>query len=356
MTDHYELFGVEPDATKDEIKAAYRSEVENADSSRRAELNRAWNVLSDPIQRQRYDESLAVTGADAGESDGDGAVVVPSRRTTGARRGPDSKVIESNGAANNGSGKNGAGGGSGDGGARGRPEPVELPNGLVLAAAKPRTLGMVFDFSVLVVIFLAVQFAGVALIKNQYPTQTDRIDVLVKQADRADSAKSKADDAKSKADDALAAAKKKGSSADVQAARDRADAAATKAKAADKKATDKNDELVKAQDELRPQYLAIQGAVLVLGLLYCVPMSARTGQTLGKRLRKLRLVRVDGSDPGWGASLIHYGVPIFLTLALVNILGPIALILGLGSVLWNLRDRNRQGIHDKLAKTFVVEA
>src|SRR4051812_27596722 len=96
MTDHYELFGVEPDASKDEIKAAYRSEVESADSQRRAQLNRAWNVLSDPIQRQRYDESLgAGTAGDdddaADESDG-GAAIIPSKRTTGARRGPD--VVE----------------------------------------------------------------------------------------------------------------------------------------------------------------------------------------------------------------------------------------------------------------------
>ena len=49
-------------------------------------------------------------------------------------------------------------------------------------------------------------------------------------------------------------------------------------------------------------------------------------------------------------------MPIVLTLALSGFLGPIALILGLGTVLWNIRDRNRQGFHDKLAKTFVVDA
>ncbi len=95
MTDHYELFGVEPDASKDEIKAAYRSEVESADSQRRAELNRAWNVLSDPIQRQRYDESLGASAGgddDAADESGGGAAIIPSKRATGARRGPD--VVE----------------------------------------------------------------------------------------------------------------------------------------------------------------------------------------------------------------------------------------------------------------------
>jgi curved DNA-binding protein CbpA len=361
MTDHYELFGVEPDATKDEIKAAYRSEVESADSQRRAQLNRAWNVLSDPIQRQRYDETLSASMAggdgDGGEQTGGGAVIIPSKRATGARRGPD--VIDANSVATNGSGSNGSGnnggGSGGDGGGAGGPGPIG-PSGLEVAAAKPRSLAMAFDLSILIVIFLVVQFAGVAIIKNQYPVQTDKIDALVKQADRADKAKSKAEDAQDKADDALSDAKKKGSNGDVAEARDKADAAEAKAKAADKKATDVNDKLVKAQDELRPQYLAIQGVVLILGLAYCVPMSARTGQTLGKKLRKVRLVRADGSAPGWGPSLIHYGVPIFLTLALINILGPLALVLGLGTVLWNIRDKNRQGVHDKLAKTFVVDA
>ncbi len=85
-------------------------------------------------------------------------------------------------------------------------------------------------------------------------------------------------------------------------------------------------------------------------------MSVRSGQTLGKRLRRVRLVRLDGSAPGWSSSLIHYGVPIFLTLALIQVLGPLAIVLGLGTTLWNIRDKNRQGVNDKLAKTFVVEA
>jgi curved DNA-binding protein CbpA len=357
MSDHYELLGVEPDATKDEIKAAYRSEVESADTARRAELNRAWNVLSDPIQRQRYDDQRATVDDADDESDDVGApVVVPGRRATGARRGPQSKALEAKGASTNGSGSNGSGGGADDGPPPRNLPTIPVPDGLVQAPAKARSLAMLFDFSVLIVIFLLVQFAGAALIKNQYPTQVNRVDTGVKQSAKVDKAKSKADDAKDKANSALASAKKKGDSAAVRDAQDKADAAKAKASAADKKAKQVDDDLANEQGKLQPMYLLIQAVVLVLALLYCVPVSARTGQTLGKRFRKLRLVRVDGSPPGWGASLVHYGVPIFLGLALLTPLGPLALILALGSVLWNIRDKNRQGVHDKLAKTFVVEA
>ena len=76
MTDHYELLGVESDATKDEIKAAYRAEIANADSAQRAELNRAWNVLSDPMQRSRYDATRVADDNGDDEID-DASPVVP---------------------------------------------------------------------------------------------------------------------------------------------------------------------------------------------------------------------------------------------------------------------------------------
>jgi curved DNA-binding protein CbpA len=355
MSDHYELLGVEPDATKDEIRAAYRSEIETADSARRAELNRAWNVLSDPIQRQRYDASLEVDGdGDEVDLDDEDAAPVPARRVTGARRG--AQVERGDDAA----GRPGSNGRADDGGGNRRvppPPTIEFPEGMVVADAKTRSLAMVFDVSVLLVIFLIVQFVGVQLIQDQYPKETDRVDTLTKQVDKADKAKTKADDAKSKADDHLSSVKKKNASSETVAeARADAEKADAKAKAAQKKVDNLNEQLTKAQNKLRPMYLLLTAAVIVLALLYTVPMSARTGQTFGKRLRKVRLVKVDGSDPGWGASLIHYGIPIVITLALSGFLGPLALVLGLGCVLWNIRDRNRQGVHDKLAKTLVVEA
>jgi uncharacterized RDD family membrane protein YckC len=81
---HYELLGVEPDASKDEIRSAYRERLEElkgkvekgrSDQARdgaRAEtarLNAAWQVLSDPFQRQRYDSELGGAEIDAAEQD-----------------------------------------------------------------------------------------------------------------------------------------------------------------------------------------------------------------------------------------------------------------------------------------------
>jgi uncharacterized RDD family membrane protein YckC len=76
---HYDLLGVEHDASKEEIRSAYRDRLEelktkvekgrsdqvrNGAREETARLNAAWQVLSDPFQRQRYDAGLA-GGAEA---------------------------------------------------------------------------------------------------------------------------------------------------------------------------------------------------------------------------------------------------------------------------------------------------
>ncbi|MFJ5234275.1 RDD family protein [Kitasatospora sp. NPDC088391] len=87
------------------------------------------------------------------------------------------------------------------------------------------------------------------------------------------------------------------------------------------------------------------GVLLVFGLLYQVLPIARTGQTFGKRLARVRVVAAGGSrPPGFGRSLLRWPLRGLGTLLL---LGPLAALL----------DRPaRRGWHDRLARTRVVRA
>ena len=76
-----------------------------------------------------------------------------------------------------------------------------------------------------------------------------------------------------------------------------------------------------------------------------MPITAITGHTLGMRGRKIKVVRVDGSQIGWYPAFARFLIPILIALAIPTI-GP---IIGIGLVLWGYRDPNGQGIHDKLA-------
>jgi hypothetical protein len=109
-----------------------------------------------------------------------------------------------------------------------------------------------------------------------------------------------------------------------------------------------------ATDVQRPMlgttYLLLAG-LFVLCLLYVVPSTVATGQTLGKKLRQVWLVRVDGSKVRLGGAIAHYAVPVAVAIAIPQI----GVIIALGMVLWSLRDRNGQGVHDKLARTVVVD-
>jgi DnaJ-class molecular chaperone len=65
----YELLGVPADATQEQIRSAFRAKVhithpdskgKRADLSRFATLKQAYDVLSDPEERRRYDRTLGL--------------------------------------------------------------------------------------------------------------------------------------------------------------------------------------------------------------------------------------------------------------------------------------------------------
>ena len=82
-------------------------------------------------------------------------------------------------------------------------------------------------------------------------------------------------------------------------------------------------------------------------------MTARKGRTLG---------HARSSDQGGAGRRVtgragtrrsrRFALPILLALAIPSF----GVILGLGMVAWGYFDRNGQGIHDKLARTLVVDA
>jgi uncharacterized RDD family membrane protein YckC len=95
--------------------------------------------------------------------------------------------------------------------------------------------------------------------------------------------------------------------------------------------------------EVLQQVQAILTVMILISvaLLYYIGFWMLAGQTLGKRIMGVRIVRTDGGRVKFGNAVVRW-------------LGYVVSgILFLG-FLWILFDNKRQGFHDKLAGTFVV--
>ncbi|MXW98296.1 MAG: RDD family protein [Acidimicrobiaceae bacterium] len=117
-------------------------------------------------------------------------------------------------------------------------------------------------------------------------------------------------------------------------------------------------------------------AVMLVGIVYEVALTATRGQTLGKMATRIRVVGIDdGSRPGWGRSIMRWTIPLVaqivispiltiimgLLLSSVNsrlvwvpmiLLGWAPILVVYGFLTW---DRARQGLHDKAAGTLVIK-
>jgi len=351
MDDYYELLDVAPDAEREDIRTAYRSlrdALASADGEQNraqvAKLNRAWNVLSDPAQRERYDERLA-EHRESGEIDdeADGAGDDRGRRPAPrGRNAPPLTRAEQRAEARR---------------TRANRQPtIVLPDGLAMASTKARLGALGFDLAVLLLIFVGCQFIGVKIVNDRYPRQTDRMTAIRDTVDGIDtriSADSKKADAADK--QAAAAATRNDVAAEETAKRAAADARAAKA-SEQKKRDQLETESRKLSNELKPASTAVFAGTMVLAALYLIPSTALSGQTIGKRLKRIRVVKPDGSLPGWSTAGKRFGLPLLLAIALFPIFGPLGLaVMVIGMIGW-VSHPNRQGLHDRLAKTVVVEA
>jgi uncharacterized RDD family membrane protein YckC len=91
--------------------------------------------------------------------------------------------------------------------------------------------------------------------------------------------------------------------------------------------------------------LAVSVFLLILGAAYYIYMTGSRGQTLGKMIMKIKVVKSDGQpNIGYGTAFLRETIGRLLS----------SLIIDLG-YLWMLWDSNKQTWHDKIAGTIVVK-
>ncbi len=381
---YYEVLGIARGARKDEVRDAYRERLDAAQAERQrlqaskrvdsgaldaarndeARVREAWQVLSDPYQRGRYDQRLeggagggvvagvgGVDGAAGNGDDPDDAEVVDDDRTP-ARRG--------------GAGRGGPGGRAGTDRPRPQtmmsPDPVDpppsWPPGLRPPPNRARSMAMFIDIFVLFVLLNVGTILGTNIIESKYPNKTDRIEQLSDDVthfkDRQEHFGDIADDTPNKV------IVQRGSNKVCPQDAPGADATAKKLAACFENKYDKvREERQDLVGDLQPARFAVLAATFLAMLAYLVPASAISGRTLGKRLLWVRLVRDDGTPAGLRGSLVHYGLPLFVAL-LLNVLFE-AILPSIGFLIVLLfvaswpRNPNKQGMHDRIAHTLVVD-
>lgn len=347
--DYYDILGVEPDAPVSDIRAAYRerkAEVDGRDDddakTDAAALNKAWNVLSDPYQRGRYDQQIAdsdESGDDEYEDD-DEVVDAPVARTRTTRTARAEQQRPQKGA---------------------RPplEPtVKLPAGVSFPPTRSRIVAMVIDLVVLLLLFVVSAYATNELEKSRQPEAHQQVTSVL--PDKIDAARDAQKEADSRAD---AAEDKAAELAETQGANDpdtqaaQADAKELRAEADAKQQTvdELNDEFTEQSKKLNPIRQTVSGIFFLVALLVLLIPSLFGGQTLGKRIQKIRVAKLDGSNAGFVELFRRYGLMALAAFVLSLLLqGPIgAVVVVFVATMWT-RNPNRQGLQDRFAKTLVV--
>ncbi len=332
MEDYYRLIGVSPDADREVIRDAYRVRKGELDATAtddaRAEasrLNRAWNVLSDERQRDRYDAQLADAKANGSVEEYDDDDEPAPARGWGAR------------------------------GARGARQRSERPmrqamaqetemNGVPLAANRDRAFAMAIDgFVLFFFVLILPQFVVPPVADAQKPEVVDQIEVLNDERD------ARVEEFRDKEDEIDAATESNKSPDEIAALEQERDELDDQVKALD-------DEIADEQKKLSGIYFTVVGVAAFLALLVFAIPAGTSGKTPGKALRRVRLRRETGELPGVFVALRRY-VPIVVVVAFGMLLGPvglIALMVVLFGVTSYTRNPRRQGWHDRWARTIVA--
>ena len=82
----------------------------------------------------------------------------------------------------------------------------------------------------------------------------------------------------------------------------------------------------------------------ILGIAYYVVFTGSCGQTLGKMALRIKVIRKDGGDIGYGRAALRETVGKFAS----------GIILGIGYLMIAF-DERKQGLHDKIAGSYVIK-
>ena len=380
---NYEVLGVAPGASKDEIRDAYRrelttaqSQVTNAETAKKpdasviaaareeeASVRAAWQILSDPVQRARYDERIGVEGAPEGDDDvddvDDDEDVVAASTAVARRGGREQTPREARAEAR---AKAMANRPPGLFSTDHPPTPAGWPPGYNAPPPRARLLALLVDIVVLALIVVLQTTLGGLLIEQAYPKESKKLDNVTECLDQLETAK---DDLGAKAATRSASIDKANTECAQFQSVDgkKVYGAPLSTEATDKRLEnqidDKTGNVEDVQTDLRndilPGQLGVSLLTIAFALIYLVPSSVRTGRTLGKKLLQLRLVNIDGSPVRTRGAMLHYGVPVMVALLFAPILGPLGYVAVLFGVLTWPRNANYQGLHDRLAGTIVVD-
>jgi uncharacterized RDD family membrane protein YckC len=372
---HYEVLDVDPGASKDEIRDAYRrelttaqSQVTNAETAKRpdnaviasaraeeASVRAAWQILSDPVQRARYDETIGVEpGAhhDDELSDEDDEEVATT--TAVARRDGELTPREARAKARAEAMANRP---PGLFSTERPPTPAAWPPGFQPPPPRARLLALLVDGIALLLIVVLQTTVGSLIIDEMYPKETARLDQVTECLDRLETANDDLD-----ANPATRTQSIERANAECGGFPN-AYGAPLSTESSDKQLENRIDNkkgnIEDLQSELRndilPGQLGVSLITIALALVYLVPSSTRSGRTLGKKLLQLRLVNLDGTPVRARGAMLHYGVPVMVALLFAPILGPLGYVAVLFGVLTWPRNANYQGLHDRLAGTIVVD-
>jgi uncharacterized RDD family membrane protein YckC len=343
MDDYYSLLGVDADATVDDIKGAYRVRKDGLDTGSEAgradalKLNKAWNVLSDPYQRGRYDEQRA-TAAERGELGVDDGDTGAAGKATPSSNGSGGKGLRA--SARNSRQERQQAVRDARAARLQKAATIQPPEGTKWPAPKQRIIAMVIDLLVIIVIVSASQIAASSVAKSQKPA-------VVKQVDNLNSQITTANNDKSAADKRVSADKKENNTAQQAIDQKASDDAKAKITSITKQRDDE-------EAKLAGYFIGGIAIAFFLGFLYLAVPTALTGRTLGKRFQHLKVLREDGSPLGPRGATVRFGLVVLVTFVLYYVLQQIAAVIVLFGVTMWMRNPNMQGVHDRFAHTIVV--